>query len=327
MLGLAGAALALFALQKALIQHAPATPAVLITEFCAHNGNGIRDQDGDHSDWIELYNAGAQPVNLEGWHLTDKYSNLIKWRFPRVELAPGKYLVVFASGKDRHQGGAELHTNFKLRDAGEYLALVMPDGVTVAQDFFPKYPRQKRDISYGLTAAAIQAEGAFRAAPHAHRYFQVPTPGQPNGAELIGLVKDVRFSRRSGFCDTPFELRLSTATPRATIFYTVDGSTPCPTNGIRFRGSIPVRTTTVVRAMAAAPDMAASELESRTYLFLADVLKQTGAGLPKTWGKQDDWTAPAHYALSPEIVNDPNYRERIRQWAAFDPIGFHHHGL
>ena len=313
MLGLAGAVLVLFLLQWALIQHAPAAPAVLITEFCVHNGRGLRDQDGDHSDWIELYNAGTHPVNLEGWHLTDSFLDLTKWRFPKFELAPKAYLVVFASGKDRRQEGAELHTDFKLKDAGEYLGLVMPDGVTVAQDFFPKYPRQKQDISYGLTAAAIQAEGAFRAAPHAHRYFRVPTPDQPNGEELVGLVKEVRFSRRSGFYDTPFELSLSTSTPKATIFYTVDGSTPSATNGIRFRESIPLRTTTVVRAIATAPRMAATELDSRTYFFLADVLKQTGAGLPKTWGKQDDWTAPAHYAMSSEIVDDPNYRDRIRE--------------
>src|SRR5207249_2425253 len=95
MLGLAGVALGLFALQKALKQHAPKPPAVLITEFCAHNGTGIRDQDGDHSDWIELYNAGSGPVNLEGWHLTDSFYHLTKWRFPKIELAPERYLTVF----------------------------------------------------------------------------------------------------------------------------------------------------------------------------------------------------------------------------------------
>src|ERR1039458_5619014 len=61
MLGLAGAALVLFALQKALKHHTPAPPAVLITELFAHNGSGLRDQDGAHSDWIELYNDGSHP--------------------------------------------------------------------------------------------------------------------------------------------------------------------------------------------------------------------------------------------------------------------------
>jgi len=31
---------------------------VLITEVLADNENGIRDEDGDRQDWIELYNSG-----------------------------------------------------------------------------------------------------------------------------------------------------------------------------------------------------------------------------------------------------------------------------
>src|SRR5262249_49760756 len=141
---LGGLALGLFALQIVLKQHAPSSAAVLISEFCAHNGSGIRDEDSDHSDWIELYNPGDQSVNLEGWFLTDSFYKLTKWQFPKYELLPEHYLVIFASGKNRRQADRELHTNFKLKDSGEYLALVMSDGVTIAQDFFPKYPRQKR---------------------------------------------------------------------------------------------------------------------------------------------------------------------------------------
>src|SRR5262245_15023957 len=113
---LAGLALILYVLQTALKQHAPKSATVLISEFCAHNGSGIRDEDGDHSDWIELYNAGTQAVNLEDWFLTDNFYQLTKWQFPKYDLMPGCYLVVFASGKDRRQAGGELHTNFKLKD-------------------------------------------------------------------------------------------------------------------------------------------------------------------------------------------------------------------
>ena len=31
----------------------------LISEFVASNGNTFADEDGDYSDWIELYNRGA----------------------------------------------------------------------------------------------------------------------------------------------------------------------------------------------------------------------------------------------------------------------------
>ena len=48
--------------------------------------------------------------------------------FVLLQLAPGDFLVVFASNKDRRIPGAVLHTNFSLRQEGEYLALVRPDG-------------------------------------------------------------------------------------------------------------------------------------------------------------------------------------------------------
>jgi hypothetical protein len=283
-------------------------PPVLITEFCAHNGTGIRDKDGDHSDWIELFNSGAYPVQLDGWSLTDDFRRLSQWRFPKVELGPGKYLVVFASGKDRHESGGELHTNFKLSDAGEYLALVLPDGVTVVDDFFPKYPHQTKDVSYGLTDEGIRSgEG-----PLAARYFAVPTPGGPNREELFGLAKPVHFSRPSGFYEGAMHASLSTTTRGGSIYYSLDGSMPTPANATLYRGPISVRTTTVIRAVAVAPGMATGEPDSRTYIFPQDVARQTGGNLPLIWGKQDDWTAPAHYGMSPEIANDPAYHARLQ---------------
>src|SRR5262245_55806874 len=55
--------------------------AVVISEFMAANTNGLADQDGAHSDWIELYNNGPSPVDLAGWHLTDDNADLDKWTF------------------------------------------------------------------------------------------------------------------------------------------------------------------------------------------------------------------------------------------------------
>ena len=43
----------------------------IISEFMADNGAGIKDEDDNHSDWIELGNVGAVPSILDGWFLTD----------------------------------------------------------------------------------------------------------------------------------------------------------------------------------------------------------------------------------------------------------------
>ena len=122
---------------------------VVISEFMAINGTTLADEDGEFSDWIELHNTTAAPVNLNGWHLTDNAGNLDKWTFPDVTLPAGGYMVVFASNKDRAIAGQPLHTDFNLDGDGEYLALVRPDAVTVEYQFAPTYPQQESDLSYG----------------------------------------------------------------------------------------------------------------------------------------------------------------------------------
>ena len=131
--------------------HLRAAEPVIITEFLASNTSGLQDEDGAYTDWIELYNCTTGAVNLEGWFLTDDAGNLTKWRFPATNLPPSSFQIVFASGKNRAVPGLPLHTSFALAADGEYLALVEPDGVTVACEFAPQFPPQSANISYGLS--------------------------------------------------------------------------------------------------------------------------------------------------------------------------------
>ncbi|MBI4585246.1 MAG: CotH kinase family protein [Planctomycetes bacterium] len=121
----------------------------LITEVLAKNTGSHTDQDGDTSDWIEIFNDGAAPASLQGWSLTDDPAALGKWMFPAVALPPGGFLVVYASEKNLSDPAGQLHTNFKLQDGGEYLAMVAADG-TIAMQFQPKFPPQEEDISFVL---------------------------------------------------------------------------------------------------------------------------------------------------------------------------------
>lgn len=134
-----------------------AQEAVVISEFMAANaGTTFVDEDGDSSDWLELYNSGDSAVNLAGWFLTDQTNELTKWIFPVTNLDARGFMVVFASDKDRRVPGAPLHTNFKLDAGGGFLALVKPDGVTIASSF--RYPAQRSGYSYGpgqLTQVAV----------------------------------------------------------------------------------------------------------------------------------------------------------------------------
>ena len=131
----------------------------VITEFMANNVEGIIDEDGNHEDWIEVFNAGLASASLSGWHLTDNAGQLRKWPFPDKTLAPGQYLIVFASNKDRRNPAANLHTNFKLDAAGEFLAITRAEaggGTTIVQSWNP-YPPQAADVSYGTSQVAAPA--------------------------------------------------------------------------------------------------------------------------------------------------------------------------
>lgn len=149
-----------------------------LNEIMAANAGFLRDEDGESPDWIELFNPGAKAVNLEGWHLTDDPAELTRWTFPAIELEPGGYLVVFASGKDRVAPSGPLHTNFQLAESGEYLALVRPDGVTVEQAFDPAYPALRPNISFGTEQ---QAEHRLLIGPEANARYLTPADGGLDG--------------------------------------------------------------------------------------------------------------------------------------------------
>jgi hypothetical protein len=139
---------------------------VVISEFVASNTSGIRDVDGETSDWIELHNRGNTAASLDGWCLTDEPEDRQRWCFPSVSLPAQGYLVVFASGKGASASRAQLHASFKLKATEDYLALVRPGGA-IAHAFAP-YPDQKENVAYGLTAQGAQD------------YLEVPTPGAAN---------------------------------------------------------------------------------------------------------------------------------------------------
>jgi hypothetical protein len=80
---------------------ADAFNSLYISEVLVENRRGLQAEDGKHYGWIELHNGGSDAVNLAGWFLSDTHTNLTLWRFPRVLMLPGTYLLVFASGAGR----------------------------------------------------------------------------------------------------------------------------------------------------------------------------------------------------------------------------------
>lgn len=189
----------LSALALALSGLAPAAAAPLITELVASNDGNQLDEDGEASDWIELHNPDALPVDLAGWHLTDNAAVPMKWTVPPgVTLGPGQFLVVWASSKNRTSDPARLHTNFSLSAGGEYLALVTPGGASRPSEFAPSFPALEQGESYGApfsntslletgapATVLVPADGSL-AATWTEPAF-VPGPGWTTGPTNLGF--------------------------------------------------------------------------------------------------------------------------------------------
>ncbi len=241
----------------------PGLPAedVIINEFLAENVSGIKDEEGDREGWLEVFNRGKTAVNLRGWSVTDDPAQPGKWVFPDYIVAPGKYLIVFTSGKDRKPPipgpAAPLHTSFKLSSFGEYLGLYNAESPRQAvSEIAPRFPEQRGDRSYGQVPS-----GGWR-------YFETPTPGAPNPPSTItDVLAPVHFSVNRGFFQQPFTLSLATETQGATIVYTLDGSVPAGTNGLVYSQPIGITTSRIIRAAAFKTNSLPSRVVTHTYLF------------------------------------------------------------
>ncbi|MGE5607782.1 MAG: lamin tail domain-containing protein [Bacillota bacterium] len=136
----------------------------------------------------------------------------------------------------------------------------------------------------------------------AERYFTNPTPGAINdSSSLTSIVADTKFSRDRGFYDTPFLLTITCDTPGAEIRYTLDGSAPTATTGLVYTDPITISRTTVLRAAAFKPGSIASNVDTETYVFLSDVIRQSSNpdGFPATGTAGVHWD----YGMDPEVVD------------------------
>ena len=245
-------------------------------------------------DWIELHNSGDIPFHLGGYALTDNPDEAAKWAFPTGTQVPaGGYLVVYADRLNvtdpQLDETGRLHTNFNLSVSGEYLALFAPNGQPM-DSLGDGYPEQRPDVSYGRASDGVLG------------HLQAPTLGEANSGRYAGMVADTKFDRDRGYYQQPINVAISVPTAGAVIRYTLDGSAPTASNGQVYASPIPVQTTTVIKAAAFKDGYLPSTIDSHTYVFATDVLKQTGAGLNAVnWGhKGPDW------AMDPLVVNHEN---------------------
>jgi hypothetical protein len=261
----------------------PTDAPVRLNEILARNQSGLRDEYGDRSDWIELYNPKATAVDLSGYQLI---CGTAVWTFPPTNIGPQAFLVVIASAKNRTV--LALHTNFRLSGAGEYLALKDAAGAVISE-FAPAYPEQQEDLSYG------------RGSDGNAGFFGTPTPGAVNTLASQGFVLQPVASVTRGFLNSSTQVALGSPTPDAEVRYTLDGRTPTETSALYSRPLTVIRTSTL-RARAFKPEFIPSKTQTETYVFLADLAQQTAAeALASNWPAGPVNGQILRYGLNPEL--------------------------
>jgi len=271
---------------------------LVINELLARNDFGATDPQGEHEDWIEIYNSGEEAINIGGMYLTDNLSEPAMWRIPNEDpsatiISPGGYILIWA---DNDINDAGLHAGFQLDADSDEIGLFDTDGTTLLDSVI--FGDQTPDVSYGRDPDATSNLVTLN-----------PTPGVSNNGSYLAVVADTKFSHDRGFYDAPFDAEITCETPGAIICYTIDGSTPTTTHGLIYSpaSSITISTTTCLRAMAFRPGWKSTNVDTHTHIFLEDVIKQatnpaTGSqvappGYPSSWG-----SVTGDYQVDPDVV-------------------------
>ena len=148
-------------------------PSLWINELQADNLTGITNSAGQHTGWLELYNAGTNVILLNGLYLANNYTNLLQWAFPsNAVINAGQFKVIFADALTNLSTTNELHTGFVLPGGTGSLALtrLATSGQQQVLDYVD-YQNISVNDSYG----SFPDGQSF----NRQEFFQA-TPGAPN---------------------------------------------------------------------------------------------------------------------------------------------------
>lgn len=158
--------------RNSLAAELPPFPPVWINEALPANISSLADNAGDRDPWIELFNAGALPVSLDGWWLSDNVGTLNKWAFPaNTSIPAGGYLLVWADGEPAEAAPGHLHANFRLAASRGVVVLSRTQGSGLGIMDFLAYDALGQDQSFGSTDSAE---------PPTRGILATATPGSAN---------------------------------------------------------------------------------------------------------------------------------------------------
>jgi len=133
----------------------------------------------------------------------------------------------------------------------------------------------------------------------------------------------LNFDREAGFCDAPFDLRISSGQPGYDVIYTIDGSNPqTSSTAVRSNTAItlridpaisagrPATPVFLVRASLVADGYSPSRSVTKSFIFLDKVLTQAHPG--GNWPTSSVNGQLIDLEMDPEVVNDSRYSQQMK---------------
>jgi len=235
---------------------------VVINEIMQSNIDCIMDELNDFPDsWVELYNSGADSVNLANMKLGLSNNAGEAWQLPSYALMPNEHVVIYCDKEEKN-----LHTHFRL-DSGKGGSVYLFANNAVIDQVTGIAKQPAPNVAYGRKTDGSSQWG----------YQAVATPGQANCDSLIaGVLPAPEFSVLGQVVtvdNTTIDLTISipSSAPQGTVLsYTTDGSEPTAENGIVSSSAVNIQfnESRVIRAKLLCAGHISPRSTTESYLFL-----------------------------------------------------------
>ena len=211
---------------------------LVINELMQSNIDCIMDDLNEFPDsWVELYNSGTAPVNLQDYQLGISDNANAAWQLPDKTVEAHQYILVFC---DKEALG--LHTDFRL-ESGKGGEVWLFNNGQVADKVTGMKKQPAPNIAYGRETDGADKWG----------YQQTPTPEAENCGKLCSdVLGEPVFSEKGRVWTTSQMVNLTLSLPDgspegAEIRYTLDGTEPTATSTL-YQSPISFNTNKRIRA-------------------------------------------------------------------------------
>jgi hypothetical protein len=157
----------------------PNPGAIVINELLAHSHDTA-------SDWIELRNTTANPINIGNWFLSDSDTNVMKYRFSSGTSIPANgYIVVYESnnfGPNSVDPGRLIP--FALSENGDTVCL------SSALDANSKLTGYREKEDFGASETSVSFGRYYKASTNSYNFVPLSTntPGAANSYPAVGPI-------------------------------------------------------------------------------------------------------------------------------------------